>query len=104
MNLAPVELRQLGPTKLGIIWNDKHQSIMTVRKVRLQCRCANCVDEWTHEKRLKDSDVPQDVKPIKIESVGRYALQIDWSDGHTSGIYPFEALRRLCECPLCKKI
>lgn len=101
--LAPVELKQLGPTKLGIIWNDKHQSLYTVRKLRMECRCANCVDEWSREKILKEENVPAEVKPIKIESVGRYALRIDWTDGHNTGIYPFDALRQLCECPACHK-
>ncbi|TDJ16141.1 MAG: DUF971 domain-containing protein, partial [Deltaproteobacteria bacterium] len=37
----------------------------------------------------------EDVKPLRIESVGRYAIQIAWSDGHESGIYPFVRLREL---------
>ena len=86
--LAPMELRQMGPTKLGVIWNDKHQSLYTVRNLRLECRCANCVDEWSREKILKPESVPNDVKPMKIESVGRYAFRIDWSDGHNTGIRP----------------
>lgn len=101
--LAAIELRQMGPTSLGIVWSDSHHSLYNVRKLRLECRCAVCVDEWTREKLLKEEAVPQDVKPLLIESVGRYALRVDWSDGHSSGIYPFESLRRLCECPSCKK-
>ncbi len=100
--LAPTELRQLGPTKLGVIWNDNHSSLYSVRNIRLECRCANCVDEWSREKILKPETIPMDVKPVKIESVGRYALKIDWSDGHNTGIYPFDALRKLCECPTCQ--
>jgi DUF971 family protein len=41
------------------------------------------------------------VRPVAIRPVGRYAIQIDWSDGHTTGIYPFDRLRSLCPCPLC---
>ena len=41
--------------------------------------------------------VPDDVRPLRIEGVGRYALQIAWSDGHDSGIYPFRRLRALAE-------
>lgn len=100
--LAALELRQLGPSKLGIIWNDKHQSLYSVRNLRMECRCANCVDEWTREKLLKEEAVPADVRPVNIESVGRYALKFDWSDGHNTGIYSFDALRKLCECPQCK--
>jgi len=39
--------------------------------------------------------VPADVHPLQIRPVGRYAIQIDWSDGHQSGIYPFRRLRGL---------
>jgi DUF971 family protein len=35
------------------------------------------------------------VHPVKISGVGRYAIQIEWSDGHGSGIYPFRRLREL---------
>ena len=38
---------------------------------------------------------PEDVHPLRISTVGRYAIQIEWSDGHGSGIYPFSRLREL---------
>jgi DUF971 family protein len=34
--------------------------------------------------------------------VGRYALQFNWADGHSSGIYSWEYLRRMCQCAECK--
>ena len=63
--------------------------------LRLACCCAQCVDEWTGEGRLDAAAVPQDVHPVRIQPVGRYAIQIQWSDGHDAGIYPFERLREL---------
>ncbi len=45
-----------------------------------------------------DPNVPKDV-----HLVGRYALGVDWADGHGS-IYPFERLRRLCPCGACAEI
>jgi len=66
-----------------------------VRSLRLACGCATCVDEWTGQGRLDPDSVPKDVHPLKIEPVGRYAIQIDWSDGHSTGIYPFRRLREL---------
>lgn len=101
---APTQLKQLDPTTLGIRWSDGHDSIFQVRNIRLDCHCASCIDEWTRAKILKSESVPLDVKPRKIESVGRYALKIAWSDGHDTGIFTFEHLRTLCECPQCKKI
>ena len=41
------------------------------------------------------ASVPEDVHPVRIQTVGRYAIQIEWSDGHGSGIYPFARLREL---------
>jgi DUF971 family protein len=38
------------------------------------------------------------LKPERAEVVGRYALQIFWSDGHSTGIYAFDYLRSLCPC------
>lgn len=102
MTFYPVELKQLSPKNLGIVWNDGHSSLYSVRKLRLECRCANCVDEWTREKIIKEDAVPQDVRPVKLEPVGRYAFRIDWTDGHNTGIYTFDVLRKLCECPQCK--
>ena len=104
MELFAKELHQLGPNTLGISWSDGHSSITNVRRIRLDCRCAHCVDEWTREKILDASKIPSDVRPKKIDSVGRYALQFSWSDGHDTGIYTFNHLRQLCECPLCKKV
>jgi ATP-binding protein involved in chromosome partitioning len=101
--VTPVELLQVSPTLLGVIWNDGHHSMFNVRKLRMACPCAGCVDEWTREKILKDENVPADVRPRKMETVGRYALKISWSDGHDTGFYTFENLRAQCECPKCKK-
>jgi DUF971 family protein len=39
-------------------------------------------------------------RPRDIHLVGRYALGIDWTDGHGS-IYPFEHLRAACPCGAC---
>jgi ATP-binding protein involved in chromosome partitioning len=88
-------IRQAGPRQLSIRWADGHESQLDVRKIRLACRCAVCIDEWTGDERLDPASVPEDVHPIRIEPVGRYAIQIDWSDGHSTGIYPFRRLREL---------
>lgn len=100
-SIEPVALKQFSATRLGISWKDGHHSLYKVRNLRLSCRCANCVDEWTQEKLIREDRIPQDIKPQKIETVGRYAFRITWSDGHNTGIYSFESLRSLCECPKC---
>lgn len=81
--------------RLRIRWQDGHVSEYEPRYLRLNCRCAGCIDEWTGRPLLDPDRVPPDVHPLAIRYVGRYALQFDWSDGHATGIYPFELLREL---------
>ena len=98
----PTAVRQSGPRELEIAWDDGHVSVYPVAYLRRACRCASCINEWTGEPILKPEQVPDDVKPVRIDAVGRYAIHIAWSDGHSSGIYSYDHLRRLCPCPACR--
>jgi ATP-binding protein involved in chromosome partitioning len=95
--ITPVQIQQAGARELAIRWSDGRESVYDVRDLRLACGCATCVDEWSGEGRLDPASVPEDVRPLRIEPVGRYAIQIEWSDGHATGIYPFERLRQLAD-------
>ncbi len=80
---------------LGLSWSDGWESAVPVRLLRLGCPCAECVDEISGKRTLDPARVPEDVKPVRIEPVGAYALKFVWSDGHDSGIYSFDTLREL---------
>ena len=43
------------------------------------------------------------LKMLKPEPVGNYAIRINWSDGHSSGIYSYDHLRAICPCSECSK-
>jgi ATP-binding protein involved in chromosome partitioning len=92
---TPTKLDQRGPRELAITWADGAESVLEVRALRIACACAECVDEWSGQPRLDPAEVPDDVRPVQIHGVGRYAIQIDWSDGHSAGIYSFRRLREL---------
>lgn len=96
---------RVGPTPDGnlleILWKDGHRSTYEPRSLRCECPCAACVDEMTGRRILRPASVPAGVMPRAIEYVGRYALKFTWSDGHDTGIYPFEYLRELCPCAGC---
>ena len=94
---VPAAVEQAGSDTLRIRWSDGVESLYAVRSLRLACRCAHCIEEMTGRPLLDPRGVPDDVRPLRIRSVGRYALQFDWSDGHDSGIYTFEYLRQLDE-------
>jgi len=100
--VLPKGIKQLSNFAIEINWNDEHRSVFDVRKLRLACPCANCVDERTGKKTLQDDAVAENVKPQRIQSVGRYAMNITWSDGHNTGIYTYEKLRQLCDCEVCQ--
>jgi len=95
---VPSAIAQAGPDRLRIVWQDGHESLYAVRDLRLACRCAHCVEEMTGRPLLRPEGVPDDVKPVRISAVGRYALSFAWSDGHDTGIYTYEYLRGLCPC------
>ncbi len=101
--IVPREIRQGGPSELEILWADGHQSRYFVPDLRRACRCAHCVDEWSGRPNLDPESISDDVRPTRLEPVGRYAIQIDWTDGHSSGIYTYEHLRQLCGCASCKQ-
>jgi ATP-binding protein involved in chromosome partitioning len=94
VRVRPEEIRSDDGT-LAIRWADGQTSRYPFRALRLECPCAECVDEWTHVRRLEPAQVPEDVRPLDVRPVGRYAVQIVWSDRHSSGIYSFEKLRAL---------
>ncbi len=98
----PAEVRATDDHHLAIKWDDGHNSVYSFRRLRAACPCATCVDEWTQERRVGLEDIPEDVFPEDIQPVGRYALHMRWSDGHSTGIYSFDRLRDLCECVECQ--
>jgi DUF971 family protein len=98
---APIEIGRANLFDITVKWQDGHQSLYPARFLRLNCPCAACVDEVTGARR--HSAVASDnVKPLGIQLVGNYAISIQWSDAHSTGIYAFDKLRKLCPCEQCK--
>ena len=93
-----------GNNTLTIQWSDGHESSYAYRYLRGKCPCATC-DGAAPAVESAVGGLPilgqKPLRPERAELVGRYALQIHWSDGHSSGIYSFEYLRSLCACPDC---
>lgn len=95
--LQPKKFFRTPDGKLGVEWNDGSRGACSVRDLRCACPCALCVDEHTGVKTLDDSTISDDIKLIKVQSVGRYAATLSFSDGHSSGIYPYDKLKDLTD-------
>ena len=66
-------------------------------RVRKSCRCAACVDELTGTQRLDVNSIKPDISVISMKEQGNYAVQIVWSDGHASGVFPYDQLQKLAD-------
>ena len=99
---AKVEEVNLTDDAIAVRWSDGHASLYDAKYLRINCGCAECVEEWSNRKLLDPASVPADIHAEDYLMVGRYAVQFLWSDAHYTGIYPFEMLRSLCRCEQCK--
>lgn len=93
-----------------ITWSDGHTSKYPFPYLRDLCPCALCNDKREKNARV-GSKTGASVLPMfkprvtakSANAVGNYAIQIMFSDGHTTGIYSYEHLREICPCEQCGK-
>jgi DUF971 family protein len=98
----PIEIEKRSDGTIRVTWDDGHEGVYVPAYLREQCRCAACVEEWTGRKMVNAAMIPSDIRPLRISAVGQYAIHIEWSDGHATGIYSFDWLREICPCDLCR--
>jgi DUF971 family protein len=95
----------LDESQVMIEWSDGHRSVFDNRGLREACPCAVCRGETGLLGRVymlpTIPSVPEDVMAKEYRLVGRYAIAFAWSDGHSTGIYPYDYLLDLCGCPDC---
>ena len=86
---------------LLVQWPDGHQSRYPFKHLRENCSCALCVHELTGERLLDPASIPADIHVQNMNLVGNYAVKIQWSDGHDTGLFAWDRLRQLCQCDQC---
>jgi len=97
---------------VDITWADGHSSHYDFTYLRDQCPCATCNDERGKKEaapvataNLLSSPLLPMYKPKPraqaATQVGNYAVQISFTDGHSTGIFSYDYLRTLCPCEEC---
>ena len=96
--MRPLDIQQIGQ-ELAIKWDDGSESFVGLEKLRRHCPCAGCKGEVDVMGNLyKNPDRPLSPQAFQLRTitpVGTYAIQPVWGDGHSSGIYSFDYLRRV---------
>jgi len=96
---------------IKIDWRDRHHSEYPLAYLRDECPCASCTGAHGTEPQKSSYAAPAKeafpmfkptLRMLNVEQVGAYAVRIDWSDGHNTGIYSFDYLRRICPCRECQ--
>ena len=98
--MQPVDIQQIGG-ELAVKWEDGSENFVRLETLRRCCPCAGCKGEMDVMGNLyKNPDRPLPPPAFelrRIANVGGYAIQPIWGDGHATGLYSFEYLRKVAE-------
>lgn len=95
-DLYLTEIRRLPEKhKFYLAWDNGESVEVDYDLVRGFCPCALCQGHDSIEIVFHQPRRP--VTPEYIEPVGNYAISIQWSDRHSTGIYRFDFLHRIAQ-------
>ena len=101
--LSPKSIERL-ENSICIVWQDGHRSVYETNYLRRKCPCVMCKGS---QEQSPDGGIElpsySDLRLTYSQLVGRYAVNLAFSDSHDTGIYSFEHLRKICPCPDCRK-
>ena len=111
VNAEPEHIAISKSKGIKIDWHGGHRSEYSLAYLRDECPCATCTGaHGTEPQKSNYSAEPKTLFPmykptlkmLHVEPIGQYAVRIDWSDGHNTGIYSFDHLRKICPCEDCR--
>jgi DUF971 family protein len=100
--VRPLDIQQIGD-ELAIKWEDGSESYVRLVMLRCYCPCAGCKGEMDimgnlykgPEKTLSESAF----QLRQLNNVGGYGLQPVWADGHSTGIFSYDYLKKVAAAP-----
>jgi DUF971 family protein len=104
VRLEPKNIQQIG-NELAIQWNDGVESYFDLQFLRRACPCAACGGEPDVLGNIMRPEVTYSDGSFDLtgfEIIGGYAVLPRWRDGHSTGIYSFQYLRRLSSAVTAK--
>lgn len=97
--MVPKQIKILKKVDLFLKWDDNSESKIDLKYLRDECPCAGCKGETVLLKTYRPpkpvSKSPEMYQIKDIITVGGYAIQITWKDGHNTGIYTWDYLKQL---------
>lgn len=93
-----LKVAQVIGDELALVWNDGSESFFGLELLRRACPCAACGGEPDVLGNVQRPNVSYTADSFEVDAlkpVGGYALQLRWRDGHETGLYSFQYLRRL---------
>jgi DUF971 family protein len=93
---------QLIGGELAMQWSDGVESYLPLERFRRGCPCATCGGEPDVLGNISRPNVTYSASSFELvgwQMIGGYALQPRWGDGHSTGLYSFQYLRRLTANP-----
>jgi len=97
MRLCLENVQAIG-SELALRWSDGVESFISLEVLRRACPCAACGGEPDVLGRVNTPQVTHTSASYRLRGwqlIGGYALQPDWEDGHGTGLYSFNYLRRI---------
>jgi DUF971 family protein len=90
---------RLEKQELYVQWRDGSETVYPAAYLRQNCPCATCRTEREEKQTISQLKLNvisgQDLRMTGAELVGRYAIKLIWSDGHSTGIFDFKYLHAL---------
>lgn len=88
--------------ELALSFADGFEAYLSLPLLRRACPCAACQGEPDALGRVIRPRIEHSAKAYelqKFETVGGYAIQLFWGDGHSTGIYSYTYLQKLAGLP-----
>lgn len=95
---SPLEIKKINDFLIFAKWNDL-ESTIKLEDLRKDCPCAECTGEkigdviYSRPKPVKFE--PGVFELVDLKPIGNYAVAAKWGNGHDTGIYTWEKLKKI---------